>query len=69
MAERLVSLREQRGLSQRALGQEAGVERTMISRWESAVCPPEKMRVRDALRLARALHVTLGSLVGEGCDQ
>ncbi len=69
MAERIVALRKQRGLSQSELGRRARVGQPLISAWENGTRPAEGMTVGHAARLACALCVTLDRLVGESCDQ
>ena len=60
VATRVVTLREQRGLSQEALAARAGVHRMTIQRLEQAAHPP----ILDTLeRIAHALGVTLADLV------
>jgi transcriptional regulator with XRE-family HTH domain len=60
VAERVVELRQRRGLSQEALAERARVHRMTIQRLEQAAHPPGL----DTLeRIARALGVTLAQLV------
>jgi transcriptional regulator with XRE-family HTH domain len=60
VAERVVHLRQQRGMSQRALGAKAKVNRVTVARLEAALHPPN---IETLDRIARALGVTLTDLV------
>ena len=60
VAARVATLRAQRGLTQRALAQKAGINRVTLARLERAMHPP----TLDTLeQIARALGVRLGKLV------
>jgi transcriptional regulator with XRE-family HTH domain len=60
VAERVVQLRQQRGMSQEALGAKAKVNRVTVARLEAALHPPN---IETLDRIARALGVTLADLV------
>lgn len=60
VAERVVQLRQQRGISQKALGAKAKVNRVTVARLEAALHPPS---IETLDRIARALGVTLADLV------
>lgn len=60
VAERIVHLRQQRGMSQEALGAKAKVNRVTIARLEAALHPPN---IETLDRIAHALGVTLTDLV------
>lgn len=63
---RLQTLREQAGLSQTALAERAGMSVDSIQNWEQGRTQPRL----DALpRLARALGVSIDSLVVNGTDE
>lgn len=63
IGERLKRLREIKGLSQNELAKRAGVHRPTISELEAG--RQQDVTVETAKRLARALGVSLGLLVGE----
>ena len=56
----LRKLREERGLSQRQLGQKMNVNNSTVARWESASRLPDAMMI---LRLANCLGVDVNSLL------
>jgi transcriptional regulator with XRE-family HTH domain len=60
VAERVAQLRQERGLSQEALGAKARINRVTIARLEAALHPPN---IETLDRIARALGVTLADLV------
>ena len=60
VAERVMQLRQQRGMSQEALGAQAKVNRVTVARLEAALHPPN---IETLDRIARALGVTLADLV------
>ena len=60
VAERVVRFRQQRGMSQEALGARARVNRVTVTRLEAAAHPPN---IETLDRIARALGVTLADLV------
>jgi transcriptional regulator with XRE-family HTH domain len=60
VAERVVQLRQQRGMSQEALGAKAKVNRVTVARLEAALHPPN---IETLDRIARALGVMLADLV------
>lgn len=60
-AERLKSLREEKGLSQRALARETGFSQAGIARWESSSQMPT---IDTALTLAKYFGVTTDYIVG-----
>jgi transcriptional regulator with XRE-family HTH domain len=60
VAERVVQFRQQRGMSQEALGAKARVNRVTVARLEAAAHPPN---IETLDRIARALGVTLADLV------
>ena len=59
---KLVTLRQKRGLSQRALAKQAKVTNVTIARIESGVYDPRLSTLR---RLAKALKVKVADLVDE----
>jgi transcriptional regulator with XRE-family HTH domain len=59
--ERLRELRRAAGLSQEALAKKAGVTTSVLQCWERGRNAP---RLAAAIRLAKALHCTLGQLAG-----
>lgn len=61
-AEKLANLRAQKGLTQRQLGEMAGVAWSMISKYESGQSKP---RLKVLMRLADALGVSLKELQSE----
>jgi transcriptional regulator with XRE-family HTH domain len=58
--ERLRAARHERGVSQEALGFDADLDRTAISRLEQGACEP---RLGSILRVARALGIKPGVLL------
>lgn len=65
-AEKLANLRAQKGLTQRQLGEMAGVAWSMISKYESGQSKP---RLKVLMRLGDALGVSLKELQGEEEDR
>lgn len=61
-AEKLANLRAQKGLTQRQLGEMAGVAWSMISKYESGQSKP---RLKVLMRLSDALGVSVKELQGE----
>jgi transcriptional regulator with XRE-family HTH domain len=60
--QRLVELRQARGMTQRELAAAAGLTQAAYQRLETDVAGP---RLSTALALAKALRVPLGQLAGE----
>jgi HTH-type transcriptional repressor of puuD len=60
MAKRLRELRDERGLSQRALAEKAGISREYLSRLETGRQDPTLSTLE---KIARALKVTVGVIV------
>jgi transcriptional regulator with XRE-family HTH domain len=60
VAQRVVALRQERGMSQAALAAKARVNRVTIARLEAALHPPN---IETLDRIARALGVRLADLV------
>jgi transcriptional regulator with XRE-family HTH domain len=60
MANRLRQLRDQRGLSQRALAEKAGISREYLARLETGRQDPTLSTLE---KIARALKVTVGAIV------
>jgi transcriptional regulator with XRE-family HTH domain len=60
VAERVVELRQARGLSQEALARKTGLNRVTLARLERAMHPPN---LETLERIARALRVPLADLV------
>ena len=65
-AEKLAHLRAQKGLTQRQLGEMAGVAWSMISKYESGQSMP---RLKVLMRLGDALGVSVNELQGEESSQ
>ena len=61
IGQRIAELRKSAGLSQEALGEELGVSRQAISKWESDAALPD---VDKLIGLARKFNVTVGWLLG-----
>jgi transcriptional regulator with XRE-family HTH domain len=61
MAERVVTLRDERGMTQEDLAKASGVSIWTLRRWEQKGHTP---LVRVLVRVARALGVSLDELVG-----
>lgn len=59
---RIFEARDKSAMSQDELAMRVGVSRGMVSRWE---CGRNGFRVDHLLRLAKALGVSVGWLVGE----
>lgn len=62
LSRRLATLRHERGLSQDAVAEAAGIDRRSVQRYESGARDP---RFMDLLLIADALGVTLAHLVRE----
>lgn len=60
-AERLKTLRKERGLSQQLLGEKIGVSKATISKYENCINPP---KLAHAKALADALSVSFNYLIG-----
>lgn len=63
--ERLIWLRTQHGISQRALARRAGVSHKSISQYERGIVDADAMELARAGQLARALGVSIAVLSGE----
>jgi transcriptional regulator with XRE-family HTH domain len=63
MGERLQKLREEAGMSQSQLARAAGLPLTTLRNWEQGRRVP---LLDNALRVAKALGVTVDHLAGEG---
>lgn len=61
LAERIYSLRKQRGLSQEQLAEALGVSRQTVSKWERGAAAPELERLRA---MAEFFGVSLDELAG-----
>lgn len=57
---RIAALRKERGLSQEGLGEQVGVSRQAVSKWESGSALPD---VNNCVALSRAFGVTLAQLL------
>lgn len=60
VANRLVALRRERGLSQEALAAQLGVSRQAVSKWERAESSPD---TDNLIALARLYHISLDELL------
>jgi transcriptional regulator with XRE-family HTH domain len=60
VAARIAALRTERGFSQEALAEKAGLNRVTLARLERAMHPPN---LETLARIARALRVSLADLV------
>lgn len=60
-AERLKTLRKERGLSQQLLGEKIGVSKATISKYENCINPP---KLAHAKALADVLSVSFNYLIG-----
>ena len=60
-AERLKSIRKERGLSQQVLGDKIGVSKATISKYENCINPP---KLAHAKALADALNISFNYLIG-----
>lgn len=58
--EKIIRLRKEKGLSQKQLGQRAGIAQTTISEWERGNSLPD---IEQANALAQALGVTLVNIL------
>ena len=65
IANRLVELRKQKGLSQEELADKLGISRQAVSKWERAEAGPD---VDNAIRLSRLYGVSLDELFGNKPD-
>jgi len=66
-AEHLMSLRRQRGWSQEELGNQVGVTRQTVSKWEMGQSTPE---LEKLVELARLFNMSIDRLVGlEGAEE
>ena len=65
LAERIYSLRKERGLSQERLAEAVGVSRQTVSKWERGAAEPELEKLRA---LAEVFGVSLDSLAGGAED-
>jgi len=61
----LAKYRKQRGLTQKQLAALAGVAQSYVSRLEADVCPPNKLSLDVAARLAAALGIHAEDLLNE----
>ena len=59
----LRQIREQQGVSQRALASQAGITQAALFRLESGTTDPRLSTLRA---LAKALNVTVAEIIGEG---
>lgn len=62
--QRLKQLRERRELSQNGLAKASGVAQAVVQRLEAGVRDVENLSVGVAMRLARALGVSVDHLIG-----
>ena len=58
---RIQAFRKTAGLSQEALGEQLGVSRQAVSRWESDAAVPE---LEKLIAMSRLFGVTVGGLLG-----
>lgn len=65
IANRLVELRKQKGLSQEELADKLGISRQAVSKWERAEAGPD---VDNAIRLSRLYGISLDELFGNKPD-
>lgn len=61
LGQRIQQLRKEKGLSQEALGEQLGVSRQAISKWESDITIPE---IDKLISLAKQFGVSVGVLLG-----
>lgn len=61
LGQRIQQLRKEHGLSQEALGEQLGVSRQAISKWESDITIPE---IDKLIALAKLFGVSVGALLG-----
>jgi transcriptional regulator with XRE-family HTH domain len=69
MKERIIHLRKKKGLSQAALAREVAIAPSTLHGYEAGNREAKGMSVDVALRLARALGVTVEYLVGAYDDE
>ena len=62
IGERIKKARQEKGLSQKALGQMLGVSQQMIGQWESASA---NLTVETIQKIATALEVSLSNIMGK----
>ncbi len=65
LAARIQSLRKERNWSQEQLGEQVGVSRQAVSKWEAGAAVPD---VENCLALSRAFGVPIGVLLGEPAE-
>ena len=65
LAERIQSLRKERNWSQEQLGEQVGVSRQAVSKWEAGTAVPD---VENCLALSRAFGIPIGVLLGEPAE-
>ena len=64
--EQLICLRKQKGLSQEQLGDQIGVTRQTVSKWELGETTPEMDKL---IQLSKLFEVSIDELVGnDACD-
>ena len=61
LGERIAEKRKENGLSQEALGEELGVSRQSVYKWESGSALPE---IEKLIAMSRLFGVTIGWLLG-----
>ena len=61
LGDRIADLRKERGLTQEALGEQLGVSRQAVSKWESDTATPD---IEKLIGLSKAFDVTIGFLLG-----
>lgn len=65
-ADKILTLRKQRGMSQEELAGNLNVSRQAISRWEMGTAQPD---VSNILQLSKLFHVTTDYLLNDECEQ
>ena len=68
-SQRLKHVREHRGLSQNALAKASGVSQAIVQRLEAGTRKMDYLTVAVALRLAKALNVSMDYLCGRWEDE
>lgn len=66
LAMRIQQLRRERNWSQEQLGEQVGVSRQAVSKWESGAAVPD---VENCLALSRAFGIPIGVFLGEAAEE